>query len=383
MMFDSLQNALKDRNTDIGDFQRVIWRLMSHQVIYAEQTQIERELYHLFERMDEVIDDYLRGMGFRIYHDRSHHYVVLFSPGANSPVIESDDMDEVRGLRRTLNQEEVSLFLVLRVLYEHAVKQGAIADDGKVKVSVEEVNTSYKTFLRRNPPQGVLRTETFRTLANLRVVGGQGSVWDDPEGWLTVTPVIVSLVFADLLRLLDEGLSALDDDPLILIQEQDGLEVTVESTDEEDASVLVTDDVEPDFVQDKTVEVSSESVDEQKDNESSDEDPKDVPEQQDYVLSLDDEPVGQPVPEGVSMFDDAVSNEAVFNDAVSNEAVPNDAMSNDSSVAAVDVIKDENDKREKIKPISKRNKLKDKVSTKSSSVLDQVVPSTGSLFSEE
>jgi len=194
-----ISKQLAEHNLGIAEFQRVIWRLLANQVLYCEQSQTEREIYYLYQRMEETVAEYLSAMGFRVYHDEQQGYVALFAPGAKGPTLEDEDTELVKGLRRKLNNDDICLLLLLSQSYKQAIAQGDIDENGCANISVEVLNQSFRTYLGRPAPTGVARAEAFRTANALRIIDAPQSAWEERDSWIKVRPVITSLAYADLI----------------------------------------------------------------------------------------------------------------------------------------------------------------------------------------
>ena len=195
----SLSEQLEGTNLGIGDFQRVIMRLLSNQVIYSEQSKVEREDYYQYQRMEGVIADYLSVLGFTIHHDREYSYVILFAPGAQGPVLLDTDEEEYLGVKRSMSANDIALLVIFREGYEQALRSGAnIDENGCADLSNEMINTAFNIHFGRPPPTGALRNECFQVANNLRVINSNQADWSDSEGWIKVRPVITSLVFSNL-----------------------------------------------------------------------------------------------------------------------------------------------------------------------------------------
>ena len=146
---DWIEEGLADSGLAIEEFREIVWRLLSYQVIYAENSDRERELYYRYTRISDLVAEYFEAIGFRLHHDNKYGYAILIAPGVRTPDLGGDDLDEIPRLRRNLSGEEIRLLLILRVLYDQAVKQGDLDGEGCARCAVASLNAAYRT-----PPAG-------------------------------------------------------------------------------------------------------------------------------------------------------------------------------------------------------------------------------------
>ncbi len=202
----------KSSINDLSEFQMVCHRLLANQILYSEHSNIERDLYFLFNQLEGPISDFFSLLNFTVYHDENAGYAMLFGPGFNGPKIEHSDDPVLAGLKRKLTIEAVCLVLVLRQAYEDALRSGAGFDEfGCASVSVHQINTLYGTLLGRKAPVSLERRDTFVEVKSLRLILSKKDDWDDPDGWIKITPVINSLAYSRLIRNIDEKLPELAD----------------------------------------------------------------------------------------------------------------------------------------------------------------------------
>jgi len=175
-------------------------------VIYCDQSNVEREIYYVFVRMESLVTETLALQGWRIYHDEQHCYVVLLAPGSKSPQIESDDVDEISGLRRRLSNDDICLLLLLNQSYQQALMNGGIDENGCANVAIEQLNQAFRTFLGRPAPSGTIRNECFRMVNSLRLIEARQEQWEQADGWIKVRPIITSFVFNDILNAIEKEL---------------------------------------------------------------------------------------------------------------------------------------------------------------------------------
>lgn len=201
-----IEERLRELNLTIEDYRLVCQRLFANQIIYCEQSNAEREIYYLYVRMEELILETLSLQGWRIYHDEQHCYVMLLAPGAGSPHLDSDDADEIPGIRRRLSTDDICLLLLLNQSYQQALLSGGIDENGCANVSIEQLNQAFRTFLGRPAPVGSIRNECFRMANSLRVIDARQEHWEQVDGWVKVRPIITSFVFSDILNAIENEL---------------------------------------------------------------------------------------------------------------------------------------------------------------------------------
>lgn len=200
----------KSSINDLSEFQAVCHRLLANQVLYSEHSNIERDLYFIFNQLEGPIAEYFSLLNFTVYHDENAGYVMLFGPGFNGPRIEHSDDPVMAGLKRKLSVEAVCLVLVLRQAYEDALRSGAGFDEfGCASVSVHQINTLYGTLLGRKAPVSLERRDAFVEVKSLRLIVSKKDDWDDRDGWIKITPVINSLAYSRLIRNIDEKIPEL------------------------------------------------------------------------------------------------------------------------------------------------------------------------------
>jgi hypothetical protein len=197
----------------VQDFERVAYRLVTEQVLYASDRGA-RMAYHLIE---DHFDDYLAALaplGIRLERNVHYRYVVAMpAHGEGTPV--------------TL--EETLLLLVLRQRYDEAARRGQIEDQGEVVVELPELQEAYQALVGRAMPDvGTLRT-LARTLKRWGVCRLVESERDDPQPFhLRARPAIVEVVGEQWLQRLDQH--SRDDD------EADDDSDEAQSTEDDDAA---------------------------------------------------------------------------------------------------------------------------------------------------
>jgi uncharacterized protein DUF4194 len=212
---DTLEEKLKAKSRDLQEFQQAVHRLLSNQVIYAEESNIERDIYFIFRQLEGEIIEVLGILGITLYHDEERAYVVAFAPGVDSPMIQAgEDLSELAGLRKSLSNDAIKLILLLRYHYDEFIKEGSNLDQsGSALLPIQALNQSFHALLRCDPPTGPARTAIFREAANLRLIDkSTDDAWNNPDGLLRIRPIITSMVYTDMIKTLAERLE--DDEVL-------------------------------------------------------------------------------------------------------------------------------------------------------------------------
>lgn len=215
MLNDYLTERLEPTGIGFAEFQELCLRLLNHSIICRDESQVEQQLYDRYLRTDELVEDYLGVVGIRVRHNRRFGYVRLYPPGARIPGM--DDAPEqsfAGGLRARLRQDEVALVLVLRQLYDKALREGQIDDDGFVTEPMEAIGIAMRNQLGRSLPEKTTeRKRTFDRLRKLRLIRYQPDQdLDNGEAGLKIHPMIVDFVSPEALDTLNEALPPLDND---------------------------------------------------------------------------------------------------------------------------------------------------------------------------
>ena len=228
---DIVEERLRELNLTIEDYRLVCQRLLANQVIYCDQSNTEREIYYLFVRLEELVIETMDLQGWRIYHDDQNCYVMLLAPGANSPHLESDDVNEVAAMRRRLSADDICLLLLLNQSYQQALLAGGIDENGCANVSIEQLNQAFRTFLGRSAPVGTIRNDMFRMANSLRVIDARQEQWEQVDGWIKVRPVITSFVFSDIINAVESELPEEDFEEEFLDEDSDTKLIQAGSTE--------------------------------------------------------------------------------------------------------------------------------------------------------
>ncbi len=203
----AISDSLEQAALNYDDWQQLLQRLLDYGVLCRDESQIERDLYDQFVRVETLIDDYLAMSGIRLQHDPRFAYVRLLPPGASMPGID-DEVDQPfnGGMRNRLTQQEVALVLVLRAEYDKALREGDVDEGGCVLLSLEAVSLAMKNLLARSLPENSSdRQKLFRRLKQLRLIrfNGDGEL-DNEELWIKVRPLIVNYVSDQVLGTLQQ-----------------------------------------------------------------------------------------------------------------------------------------------------------------------------------
>lgn len=214
-MFDDLDHRLETAGFSRQEYSELLIRLLDYGVICRDESQVEQQLYDRYLRLEAMVQDYLELIGVQIQHDRRFNFVRLFPPGAEVPGL--DDSGEGpfnQGFRVRLNQQEVALVLVLRSLYDRALREGQVDDNGCVLASLENITISLRNLLKRSLPDNVTeRKHLFKRLRQLRLIQlSQDDALDSGDFWVRIRPMIMSYVSDDVLSALLEGTELSDTD---------------------------------------------------------------------------------------------------------------------------------------------------------------------------
>ena len=209
MMTEYLTERLEKAGLTLGEYQELCLRLLNYGVLCRDESNIEQQLYDRYVRIPELVDDYLRIVGIQVFHDRRFAYVRLYPPGTQVPGMEDAEEDSfASGLRARLRQDEVALLLVLRQLYDKALREGQLDDGGFVTESIESIGIAIRNQLRRSlPEKSTERKRVFERLRKLRLIQyRQEQDLDTGEAGLKIHPMIVAFVTEDALVALNDAL---------------------------------------------------------------------------------------------------------------------------------------------------------------------------------
>ncbi|MDX1475593.1 MAG: DUF4194 domain-containing protein, partial [Reinekea sp.] len=194
------------------------------------------------------VADYLDLIGVRIQHDSRFNFVRLFPPGAEVPGLpDVHDHPFNNGFRVKLNQTEVALVLILRSLYDRALREGQLDEQGCVLVSIENITISLRNLLKRTLPEKLTeRRQLFGRLRQLRLIQLNQEINEDSADlWIRIRPMIISYVSDDVLSALLGNGEALtetyDDDPEALVNDDELM-----TEDEAETSAVILNSVPTD-----------------------------------------------------------------------------------------------------------------------------------------
>jgi len=209
MLNEYFEQRLEKAGVSFEEFQELCLRLLNYAVLCRDESQIEQQLYDRYVRIAELVDDYLGVVGIRLFHDRRFAYVRLYPPGARMPGMEDVENSTFSGgLRTRLRQDEVALLLILRQLYDKALREGQLDEAGYVTESLEAIGIAMRNQLGRGLPEKLTdRKRVFERLRKLRLIQyRQDQDLDTGEAGLKIHPMIVTFVTEEALSALDEAL---------------------------------------------------------------------------------------------------------------------------------------------------------------------------------
>jgi len=204
-MLDTLDQQLEKHGLQLRDFSELMIRLMDYGVLCREESQVEQKLYDRFVRLEQLVGDYLTPLCIRIQHDQRFQFVRLYPPGAQVPGMdEPAESPFASSFRGRLNQHEVALILILRCLYDKALREGQVDEQGNVLASLESISIAMKNLLKRSLPDSLTeRKQLFRRIRHLRLIElNKDELTDETDLWLRIRPMIMSYVSGDVLSTL-------------------------------------------------------------------------------------------------------------------------------------------------------------------------------------
>jgi hypothetical protein len=232
-MFHEIEKQLEQAGLSQLEYSELLIRLLDYGVLCRDESQTEQVLYDRFLRIESLVADYLDVIGVRIQHDARFNFVRLYPPGAEVPgLAEHQDRPFNNGFRVRLNQSEVALVLILRSLYDRALREGNLDEQGCVLVSIENITISLRNLLKRSLPSSLTeRRQLFNRLRQLRLIQLNQEIHEDSADlWVRIRPMIISYVSDDVLSALLGNGEALTDD--IESDDIDDTEVSEEVTEE-------------------------------------------------------------------------------------------------------------------------------------------------------
>lgn len=246
-MFHELDKQLEKAGITRNEYSELLIRLLDYGVLCRDESQTEQILYDRLLRIEGLVADYLELIGIRIQHDARFHFVRLFPPGAEVPGLADEHHQPFNnGFRVKLNQSEVALVLILRSLYDRALREGQLDEQGCVLVSIENITISLRNLLKRSLPEKLTeRRQLFGRLRQLRLIQLNQEINEDSADlWIRIRPMIISYVSDDVLSALLGNAEALVDD-----ENSENSENLIEDTRESaeaDSSTLLNQDLPSD-----------------------------------------------------------------------------------------------------------------------------------------
>lgn len=192
-----LEDRLEASAISLEQLRELSIRLLNYGVLVRDESQITRELYDRFVRIEELVAELLSVYGIELHHDRRFEYVRLYPPGSSTPGMDQAQDQAFGGsLRARLSQHEVALILVLRAQYDKALREGKVDERGYAAESLEAVSLAMKNWLNRSLPEKTLeRRAVFKNLRRLRLIEfREEDDLDQAESWLRIHPMIVQFV---------------------------------------------------------------------------------------------------------------------------------------------------------------------------------------------
>ncbi len=212
-----IEERLEPSAVTLEQLQELLVRLLNYGVLVREDSQVVRELYDRFVRIEELVSEVLSLYGIRVHHDRRFEYVRLYPPGSRTPGMDFAEEHAFGGsLRARLTQNEVALVLVLRAQYDKAVREGKIDERGYATEPLEAISLAMKKWLNRSLPERLLdRREVFKRLRKLRLIDYRDEdQLDQIEAWIRIHPMIVDFVSTEAIEALQPGKDQQESDPI-------------------------------------------------------------------------------------------------------------------------------------------------------------------------
>lgn len=208
---DYIERRLEASSVSADQLQELLVRLLNYGVLVRDDSQITRELYDRYVRVEELVTEVFALQAIQLHHDRRFEYVRLYPPGSRMPGMDAAEDQAFGGsLRARLTQHEVAVVLVLRAQYDKAVREGRIDGDGHATESLEAIGLALKKWLNRSLPERLAeRREVFRRLRKLRLIEyREEEDLDQIEAWIRIHPMIVDFVGTDAIEALQPPAAA-------------------------------------------------------------------------------------------------------------------------------------------------------------------------------
>jgi hypothetical protein len=216
-MFHDLDKQLEKAGITRNEYSELLIRLLDYGVLCRDESQTEQILYDRFLRLENLVSEYLELISVRIQHDSRFNFVRLYPPGAEVPGLPDEHSRPFNnGFRVKLNQSEVALVLILRSLYDRALREGQLDEQGCVLVSIENITIALRNLLKRSLPDKLTeRRHIFGRLRQLRLIQLNQEIHEDSADlWIRIRPMIISYVSDDVLTALLGNVEALVDESI-------------------------------------------------------------------------------------------------------------------------------------------------------------------------
>lgn len=195
-----LEGRLAVSGVSLEELRELLIRLLNYGVLVRGESQVERELYDRFVRVEELVTEALTLYGIEPHHDHRFEYVRLYPPGSRTPGMDQAAEQAFGGsLRARLSQHEVALILVLRAQYDKALREGKVDGQGYATEPLEAVSLALRNWLNRTlPEKATERRRLFQRLRQLRLIEyASEDDLEQSEAWLRIHPMIVDFVGAE------------------------------------------------------------------------------------------------------------------------------------------------------------------------------------------
>ena len=213
-MHHELDRHLDQAGITRNEYSELLIRLLDYGVLCRDESQTEQLLYDRFVRIAEPVEEYLALIGVRVQHDSRFNFVRLFPPGAEVPGLADEERPFNNGMRVKLSQAEVATVLILRSLYDRALREGPLDDQGCVFVSIENIVIALRNLLKRTLPEKLTeRRHLFGRLKQLRLIQlNQELTEESGDLWIRIRPMIISYVSDEVLSAILSGSELLPDE---------------------------------------------------------------------------------------------------------------------------------------------------------------------------
>jgi len=213
-MHHELDRHLDQAGITRNEYSELLIRLLDYGVLCRDESQTEQLLYDRFVRIAEPVEEYLALIGVRVQHDSRFNFVRLFPPGAEVPGLADEERPFNNGMRVKLSQAEVATVLILRSLYDRALREGQLDEQGCVFVSIENIVIALRNLLKRTLPEKLTeRRHLFGRLKQLRLIQlNQELTEESGDMWIRIRPMIISYVSDEVLSAILSGSELLPDE---------------------------------------------------------------------------------------------------------------------------------------------------------------------------